>query len=125
MVVYLFISLKELKTIQNIITLIRILLMPVLWVMGFLHLRFTFGLIYTFGGITDVLDGYLARKLNQTSDIGVRLDSFADVLMNSSLVFLWVFIPEFIRQHVIIIIITLGVTLVSYIVGLIKFHKIV
>ena len=36
--------------------------------------------IYTLAGLTDALDGYLARKTGTASDFGARLDSIADLL---------------------------------------------
>jgi CDP-diacylglycerol--glycerol-3-phosphate 3-phosphatidyltransferase/cardiolipin synthase len=38
-------------------------------------------IIFSLAGITDALDGYLARKLNQTSSLGAFLDPVADKLM--------------------------------------------
>lgn len=39
-----------------------------------------FLMIYTLTGLTDVLDGWLARKLGAASEFGARLDSIADLL---------------------------------------------
>lgn len=36
--------------------------------------------LYTFAGLTDALDGWLARKTGTASDFGARLDSAADLL---------------------------------------------
>ena len=41
--------------------------------------------IYTFAGLTDVLDGWLARKTGRASEFGARLDSVADLLFYSVL----------------------------------------
>ena len=38
-------------------------------------------LVFTLAGITDLLDGYLARRLGQTSKFGAFLDPVADKLM--------------------------------------------
>ena len=38
-------------------------------------------IIFSLAGITDALDGYLARKLNQTSSLGAFLHPVADKLM--------------------------------------------
>ena len=37
--------------------------------------------------LSDVLDGYLARKLNQVSELGAKLDSWGDVLTYASMLF--------------------------------------
>ena len=41
---------------------------------------FAFALLYLLCGITDVLDGFIARKLHTESEKGARLDSAADLL---------------------------------------------
>lgn len=93
-------------SIPNILTIARLCLMPVflavyfspyenarLWAMGVLVVSF----------ITDALDGYIARKFNQISDLGKILDPMADKVMqitvllclalyNSKLVWVVVFV---------------------------------
>lgn len=39
-----------------------------------------FFVIYTLTGVTDILDGFIARKCGLASDFGARLDSIADLL---------------------------------------------
>lgn len=70
--------------IPNILTLTRIAAIPVI-VMAF-YLPFGWAniataVIFAIAGFTDWLDGYLARKLNQTSRFGAFLDPVADKLM--------------------------------------------
>jgi len=43
-------------------------------------LSFVFWIIYTACGITDMLDGYVARKTNTVSQFGSKLDSIADLI---------------------------------------------
>ena len=69
---------KKFQTAANSITLLRIvgsigLLFPAPMSPLFLG-------IYTLTGLTDVLDGWLARKTGTTSDFGARLDSMADLV---------------------------------------------
>ena len=71
-------------TIPNQLTLLRILLIPIFIVVFFLPIEgsnYYACLIFELAAITDILDGYLARKLNQVSTIGVFLDPVADKLM--------------------------------------------
>ena len=71
-------------TIPNQLTLLRILLIPVFIVVFYLPYEssnfFACG-IFILAAVTDILDGYYARKLNQISRLGVFLDPVADKLM--------------------------------------------
>jgi CDP-diacylglycerol---glycerol-3-phosphate 3-phosphatidyltransferase len=44
-------------------------------------LSVSFYVIYILCGISDMLDGFIARKLDAMSDLGARLDSIADLVM--------------------------------------------
>lgn len=70
--------------IPNSLTLLRIVMIPVLVLVFYLpvHWRF-YGAcaVFTAAALTDLLDGYLARRLNQTSPLGAFLDPVADKLM--------------------------------------------
>lgn len=68
----------------NLLTLLRIGLIP-LFVVAY-HLPMPWGNelatgLFIFAGVTDWLDGYLARRLNQFSPFGAFLDPVADKLM--------------------------------------------
>ena len=70
--------------IPNSLTLIRIVLIPVFVVAFYLPYKWAHLLaaaIFTLAAVTDLLDGYLARKLGQTSKLGAFLDPVADKLM--------------------------------------------
>lgn len=73
-------------TIPNALTLARILMTPV-FVVLFLDGRHMTALALFFAaGITDALDGFLARVLNQRSELGGILDPLADkLLLNTSI----------------------------------------
>jgi len=70
--------------IPNAFTLFRILLIPVLVIVFYLPYTWTgiaAAAIFTTAALTDWLDGYLARKLNQSTPFGAFLDPVADKLM--------------------------------------------
>lgn len=69
----------------NIITIFRILGTVLLSVTHPLTIEFF--VIYTFTGITDVLDGYIARKTNTCSELGSKLDSAADLMFYGILIY--------------------------------------
>ncbi len=70
--------------VPNTLTLVRIALIPVFVVVFYVPFAWSHwasALIFALGGITDWLDGYLARRLGQTSTLGAFLDPLADKLM--------------------------------------------
>ena len=75
-------------TIPNILTIIRIILIiPAAYFA--LNEKYIFALvIFTIACITDVLDGYIARKFNMISEAGMMIDPFADKLMALTMVFI-------------------------------------
>lgn len=68
-------------TIPNIITIIRILLVPVF--VTYLYSKHIIAafVILIISGISDVVDGYIARKYNMITKLGTILDPAADKLM--------------------------------------------
>jgi CDP-diacylglycerol--glycerol-3-phosphate 3-phosphatidyltransferase len=91
-------------TIPNILTLLRLVLIPVFVIAFYLPYSWSdlvAAMIFLFAGATDWLDGYLARKLNQTSRFGAFLDPVADKVMVAAALLLitedyasiWVTIP--------------------------------
>lgn len=70
--------------IPNMISVFRILLVPIYLLVFFSNLENRFilaGLIFILAGISDVLDGNIARKYNLTTKLGALLDPVADKLM--------------------------------------------
>jgi CDP-diacylglycerol---glycerol-3-phosphate 3-phosphatidyltransferase len=71
----------------NLLTLLRIVLIPVFIAAYYLPFRWASLLamaLFVLAALTDWLDGYLARRLNQSSPFGAFLDPVADKLMVAS-----------------------------------------
>jgi CDP-diacylglycerol--glycerol-3-phosphate 3-phosphatidyltransferase len=71
-------------SVPNILTASRIVLTALLFVPAFRGWRILFAAGFAIAFITDLLDGYLARKLGQTSYFGMRFDSIADYFLIAS-----------------------------------------
>lgn len=68
-------------TIPNVISLVRLAGLPLfLWLILGPHADVWALVVLVASGISDYLDGYLARRLNQTSRLGQLLDPIADRL---------------------------------------------
>ena len=68
-------------TIPNVLTILRMLLIPVFVVLFFKGYKMAALAVFCAASLTDMLDGYLARKLNQITDFGKLFDPLADKLM--------------------------------------------
>ena len=67
-------------TVPNLLTTLRLLLVPV-FVWAYFRRPGTLPIIIlVFSGLTDILDGQIARRCNQISDVGKLLDPVADKL---------------------------------------------
>ena len=68
-------------TVPNLLTVFRMVLIPV-FVSLLFYQRFILALaVFATAGVTDGLDGLLARRFNQKSQLGTILDPIADKLM--------------------------------------------
>ncbi|MDI3309810.1 MAG: CDP-alcohol phosphatidyltransferase family protein [Thermoanaerobacterium sp.] len=93
--------------IPNTLTLIRFVLIPV-FVYSFFYIyngNIYAAVVFLVSGLTDVLDGYIARHYNQITKVGILMDPLADKLMIITvLLSLWIkgIIPFFIILIVIV-----------------------
>ena len=75
---------KSVFNVPNVLTFIRLLLVPVYWV-AFFHLTIWVALsVFLVAFITDWLDGMIARRTNTITNLGKVLDPFADKCMQIS-----------------------------------------
>lgn len=68
-------------TIPNIISILRLLLVPAtVWALLSHNYDWAFGL-FLIAGVSDGVDGFIARRFNQMSELGAYLDPVADKLL--------------------------------------------
>lgn len=109
------------KSIANYISIARILL--VLTLVLIKPLSPLFFIVYILSGVSDILDGFIARKTNTTSKMGEKLDSIADFIM--CLVLIVILYPLIIHnQHILTWIIIIGIVrAISIIVAFLKYKS--
>jgi CDP-diacylglycerol--glycerol-3-phosphate 3-phosphatidyltransferase len=66
------------------------MLIPAYWIDDEPQARFVFLIMFIIIGVTDKLDGTLARYLNQTTALGAKLDTIADMVFYP-LIALWLY----------------------------------
>jgi len=81
---------RDLSSPPNIVSIARVFFIYVaLGLLYFGHVRM--GLVIgVFAGLSDYLDGYLARRLNRSTRVGALLDQAADVLFMTGCIFFFV-----------------------------------
>lgn len=68
-------------TIPNLISIFRLLIVPlIVWLLSIQEFSIAFWLFLA-AGISDGVDGFIAKKFNQASDLGAHLDPIADKVM--------------------------------------------
>lgn len=111
------------KNLPNIISLIRILMVPVLIYLAVAQQAMTFIVVLIFTALTDALDGFLARRLKLVSELGAQLDSWGDFLVYSSMgISSWLLWPDIFYRELIYIVIIIGCFTLPVLIGLIKFR---
>ncbi len=76
--------------IPNMLTVFRIILVPVFIFLFNLRTKKALlysSLVFVLAGVTDILDGHIARKYNQQTKLGAVLDPLADKLMNFAVLY--------------------------------------
>ena len=69
-----------LKYVPNTLTIIRFLLIPAIVISIFSENYILAAVLFTISGITDIADGFIARKFNLVSNFGKLMDPLADKL---------------------------------------------
>lgn len=75
--------------LPNLITLIRLALIPVFLVLWWTHFYISATIVFFIASVTDILDGHLARTRNQQTKLGALLDPLVDkILVTTGLIML-------------------------------------
>ncbi|MEW6470414.1 MAG: CDP-alcohol phosphatidyltransferase family protein [Bacteroidota bacterium] len=112
-------------TLPNVLSGYRILVFPVALGMILAGEEQMFVLLLVISFVTDILDGFIARRFNLRTDAGARLDSIADIgtyiLAFTGLVF---FKKQFVAEHSLSLLAFVSLYLLSFLVTMIRFGRI-
>jgi len=115
---------EQIVNLPNLVSLIRILMAPVLLYFAFMQQPNWFMGTLLFAVFTDVLDGFLARTLNQITTMGSHLDSWGDfVIYNTMAVCAWILWPDILQRELLYFITIVLSFILPAIIGFIKFQR--
>ncbi|MFZ5653155.1 MAG: CDP-alcohol phosphatidyltransferase family protein [Pseudomonadota bacterium] len=110
--------------LPNALSAVRLLLAPVLLWLAQTGRPEPFLWCLGVALVTDLLDGYLARRWGQTTELGVRLDSWGDLAtyaaMALGLMWLW---PAHFARLAWFVYLAIGFYLIPVLTSLLKFHE--
>ena len=112
---------KSIK-LPNLVSLIRILIAPMLFYLALHNMQFWFMALLLLSGFTDILDGFLARTLNQVTKLGSLLDSWGDFTIYSTMaICAWILWPDIVLQEMVYFLLIVSSFCVPVLAGLLKF----
>ena len=115
----------HLRRPANQLTILRLALVPLLWIAAARGWTAVVGIGLIVAAVSDILDGYVARRLGQQSAFGSQLDSIADTLTSlSAVAWTLMFRPDLATDHPVLLSLTLGIALTSVAVGWARFRRI-
>ena len=111
-------------TVPNVISLLRITSVPVLLILAWYQFPITFLILFSIALATDALDGYFARKLNQITELGTKLDTWGDTAMyfTAPICGYWLW-PDLVSKDIITILIFWVAFIIPIIFAVSKFGR--
>lgn len=110
--------------IPNLISVFRLAIVPILLYVAWTGKPTLFLVLFSCMLVSDCIDGFLARKLNQVSELGAKLDSWSDFAMYMSLpVCGWWLWPDVIRREAPFVIIVVSCYIIPDILGFLKYGR--
>lgn len=79
---------KQLFTIPNLLSFLRLCMIPlIIWLYCAQKNYVLTAVVLVLSGVTDTVDGFIARRFNMVTDLGKALDPIADKLTQASVMF--------------------------------------
>jgi cardiolipin synthase (CMP-forming) len=98
--------------LPNLITIGRILLVPVVvWAIASREMQIAF-LVFLIAGVSDAVDGFLAKRFDMTSELGAHLDPLADKVLIVS-IYIALGITEAIPRWIVILVVSRDILIVG------------
>jgi len=108
----------------NVITSCRILLAPVLLVLAWRGLERPFVICLIVSLLSDIVDGQIARRFHFASELGTKLDSWADLLTYASVpVAVWWLRPDVVASEKIFFWVAVASYVVPVAIGFVRFRQ--
>ena len=111
-------------TLPNLFSEFRIVAAPFLLLLAWHGLNYWFLALLALALLSDAIDGYLARRMGETSELGAQLDTWGDltIFLTVPLAMWWLW-PNIVIREAPFILVALSAYLLPMLVGFIKFKQ--
>jgi CDP-diacylglycerol--glycerol-3-phosphate 3-phosphatidyltransferase len=111
-------------SIPNILSGFRLFAAPFLLYLSWMGHANLFLVLLALSLLSDSIDGYVARRMNEVSEIGTKLDSWSDlsIYLTVPLCAWWLW-PEVLRRESFFVLLVMGAYIIPLMAGFIKFQK--
>lgn len=111
-------------TIPNLLSCLRLVIVPLLAFLAWNGMEKLFLGFFLGSLLTDLVDGYLARKLKQESELGAKLDSWGDFALYMTVpVCAWLLWPDLIMREIHFVSVAAASFTLPVAIGLIKYGR--
>lgn len=116
---------ENILNVPNILSFYRLIMFPVVLVLALMENEKWFVILFCINLVTDILDGFIARKFKLVTQFGAALDNLAD-MGTYILALLGVFLFKWqdFKPHAWLLYLFLAIFVISYIVAFVRFRKI-
>lgn len=115
---------ENIRNLPNLLSAYRILMVPVIVWALLTQQRQLFIVLICVNLVSDILDGWIARRFHLSTEFGARLDSLADIgTFLLSICGFWVFESEFVRAQALAFALIFGMYALAQLASLIKFGR--
>src|SRR5262249_47981473 len=102
-------------SIPNLITLARILMVPaIVWAIASNQMRVAFA-VFLIAGLSDLIDGFLAKRFGMATELGAYLDPLADKAMIVS-IYVALGIADVIPRWLVILVVSRDIMIVAAVI---------
>jgi len=112
------------QNLPNILSAFRLIAAPFLLYFAFMDYPILFLVIFALSLLSDAFDGFIARKLNVSSELGTKLDSWGDLATYLTVpLCAWWLWPDILRREAFFVILVICAYLVPISIGFVKFKQ--
>ncbi len=116
---------KDIFLLPNLWTSLQFITLPLMFYYALNRNLTLFTVFYVLSFFIDATDGMMARRLGLCSRLGMYLDTYIDFVMYAVVsVSLYLFIPDFLADYIVVLLVLFSVAILSRLISFIRFRQV-